>query len=471
MIGDKFSDRSVTVKLMAAVLVVLAVVLFGGTFLLQSYVKNRMTDTHLELVQNLFDSFHEGVKGSLERGQMKNFQKLLKQQKEVPGVLEASLYDRNGLVNLSSSSEIVGKQMSPGVRERLNEERVDIVEVNHEDIRIVSPQVVAPDCIRCHLTWKEGEIGGSLSMTYDLSSLNTNVSHLKFMLAIGCLFLLLITSASIYLVVHRTVTKPIGGIIRELSESAGEIDSVVNRATEAGRSLAENAGEQAASLEETSASLEEIASTTSSNSDRALAANDLMRSTMTVMTDAERAMEQLDKAIADTTRANEETNQIIKTIEGIAFQTNLLALNASVEAARAGEAGSGFAVVAQEVRNLAVRTAEAAQSTTRLLEETNAQIMSGVSFLQATETAFKNAVDQSGETAKFIEEISTASREQAGGINQVATAVHQLDKVTQQNSRDAEGASKIAVDMKQLAGQLTSLMGKLEELVNGREKN
>jgi methyl-accepting chemotaxis protein len=88
---------------MIIVLEVLAMVLFAGTILLQSYVKERMTDTYVELVQDLFNSFHEGVKGSLERGQMKNFQKLLLQQKEVKGVLEASLYDRNGLVNLSSS--------------------------------------------------------------------------------------------------------------------------------------------------------------------------------------------------------------------------------------------------------------------------------------------------------------------------------------------------------------------------------
>ncbi len=469
MIVEQFLKLTVTKKLMVAVLVVLTVMLAGGTFLLQEYVKNKMRDVYIESVHNLFNSFQEGVKGSLERGQMKSFQKLLSQQGNIPGVLDVSLYDKDGTIDLSSSGkEMTGKEMPPDIKALLHEKRKTIESVDAEKIRIITPQIVVGDCVRCHLDWKRGDIGGSLSMSYDLKALNASVANLNMMLVISCLLLVVITCSCLYFVVRYTVGDPISLIIDDLSESAGKIDSVVGRAAEAGRSLAENATAQAASLEETSASLEEISSVTDRNAESAASANDLMQNAMTVMADADRTMDQLDQAMSDITSANEETNRIIQTIEAIAFQTNLLALNAAVEAARAGEAGSGFAVVAQEVRNLATRTAEAAKNTTELLESTNQRVIHGVELLSATEKAFKNAVGQSGETARFLEEITAASREQSESISHVSTAIHELDEVTQQNSQNAEGASQIASDMEQQFMRLNSFMEKLVNLVHGR---
>jgi Methyl-accepting chemotaxis protein (MCP) signalling domain len=472
MIGERLAHQSVTTKLMIAVLAVLAITLASGMFLLKGYVKDKLTDIYTESVQNLFNSFQEGVKGSLERGQMESFQRLLMEQKKVPGVLDVSLYDRKGVVNLSSSGkEMNGREMQPDIKRQLYDQKRRIKDISKDAIRIVSPQLVGADCIRCHMHWKKGDIGGSLSMTYDLHFLNHAIGRLKLMLAIGWLFLLIVTSGCIYLFVHRTVTRPIGGIITELSDSAGKIDSVVDRAAEAGRSLSENADQQAASLEMTSASLEEIASSTQHNAESASAANELMKKTTTVVGEANQAMAQLNEAMADITVANEETNKIIKTIEEIAFQTNLLALNAAVEAARAGEAGAGFAVVADEVRNLAIRASEAAKNTTSLLEETNSRVVNGVKLLDVTDSAFKKAADQSNETAHFLQDIASASKEQSTSIGQVAEAIHELDKVTQHNSRNAQGASMIASDMKLQANQLNTFMVKLIAMVQGSGKN
>ena len=173
MIRDTLTKCSVTTKMLVAILAVLALILAVGTFLLRGNVKAKVTDTYLESVYNLFNSFEYGVKGSLERGQMKTFQKLLLEQKRIPGVVNASLYDKNAIVNLSSSGEeMVGKEMLPDIKQRLYEEKTTIEYISGEYIHIISPQIVVKDCIRCHIDWAEDVIGGSIAMTYDLSSLN-----------------------------------------------------------------------------------------------------------------------------------------------------------------------------------------------------------------------------------------------------------------------------------------------------------
>jgi methyl-accepting chemotaxis protein len=130
-------------------------------------------------------------------------------------------------------------------------------------------------------------------------------------------------------------------------------------------------------------------------------------------------------------QASEDTSRIIKTIDEISFQTNLLALNAAVEAARAGEAGAGFAVVAGEVRNLAMRAAEASKNTESLIQRTIGRVREGSRFVEETGNSFSAVVSTTAKAKTLIEEITTASNEQSTGIEQISVAVSAMEQTTQ----------------------------------------
>lgn len=151
-------------------------------------------------------------------------------------------------------------------------------------------------------------------------------------------------------------------IINDLNGSSTLVTAASDLVSSSSQQLAAGSSQQASAIEETTASLEEISKMTRQNANNADQSNGFMKEVDGVVERARDTLVQLTGAIGDITKASEETSQIIKTIDEIAFQTNLLALNAAIEAARAGEAGAGFAVVAEEVRNLAMRAAEAAKN-------------------------------------------------------------------------------------------------------------
>lgn len=265
--------------------------------------------------------------------------------------------------------------------------------------------------------------------------------------------------------VTRSVTRPIKRVIDGLGQGAEEVQSAAGQVAAAGQNLAEGTSEQASALEQTSSSLEEMSSMTRRNAESAIEANKIMAGANEVVGKADQSMDMLTKSMREISRAGEETSKIIKTIDEIAFQTNLLALNAAVEAARAGEAGAGFAVVADEVRNLAMRAAEAARTTSGLIEGTVAKVKEGAGHVEGTNKAFKQVAKAAAKVADLVAQISEGSSEQAQGIEQINKAVSELDKVTQQNAAGAEQAASAAQQMSSQAVELESLVQELAQMV------
>jgi methyl-accepting chemotaxis protein len=469
MKGRAFSSFPVTTKVMMSVSAVLLFILLCTSVFLSGYFKSKLTQTYLDSVQSLFNSFEEGVKGSLERGQMKNFQKLLLQQKAIKNVIAVSLYDRTGKINLSSADvKETPANLSTELQGRINSGEGLILTLNGDTLQVLAPQRVVNDCIRCHPDWQSGSLGGCLSMTYDLRELNRAITSFELYMMIGSIAVLLLTCGMIFFVIQRIVSLPVNKVIADLSQSADIVSANAHKSSVSSQSLAENASRQAVSLAQTSDSLGQISSMTNQNSENALSASELMTDANQVMTDANQAMRKLTQAMDEIAGANEETYKIIKTIDEIAFQTNLLALNAAVEAARAGEAGAGFAVVADEVRNLAMRSAGAAKNTSALLMETKQRVENGVTLVRATDNAFKEALGKNENTASVLRGITSASKDQTTGISQVSAAINELDKVTQQNAADADQASQIAVDMEKESEQLSRYVTTLIELIKGK---
>jgi methyl-accepting chemotaxis protein len=204
------------------------------------------------------------------------------------------------------------------------------------------------------------------------------------------------------------------------------------------QSLSSGSSEQAASLEETSASMEEMAAMTRTNADNTRKAADLMDGVGNRVSESERVLDDMMTSMSEIRDASDRVSKIIKTIDEIAFQTNILALNAAVEAARAGEAGMGFAVVAEEVRNLAQRSAQAARDTTELIDASVQKTRLGSDRVGQVAESVKGIASQLVEVQQLIQQISDASSQQSNGIGQTAQAIQQMERVTQQTAASAE---------------------------------
>ncbi|MBA3849781.1 MAG: hypothetical protein C0502_07270 [Opitutus sp.] len=270
--------------------------------------------------------------------------------------------------------------------------------------------------------------------------------------------------------VIRSITRPISGIADHLAAESAQTHAAALKVAEASTAMSDGASRQAASLEESSASLHEMASMTSRNSEGARSAKTLAAEARTTADAGARDMAAMRSAMSAIQSSSSEISKIIKTIDEIAFQTNILALNAAVEAARAGEAGAGFAVVAEEVRSLAQRSAQAAKETAAKIADASAKSEQGAQISSQVAGSLDSIVQKIRQLDEMVGSIAQASHEQSEGIGQLNQAVAGMDQITQANAALAQQSATSAEELQAQSAQVRAAVSELMHMVHGTDK-
>lgn len=254
-------------------------------------------------------------------------------------------------------------------------------------------------------------------------------------------------------------------LVKIVSEVRGGSDSIATATSQiaAGNSdLSQRTDEQASALEETASSMEELTSTVKQNADNARQANQLAVTASSVASKGGDVIGRVVNTMTSISDSSRKISDIIGVIDGIAFQTNILALNAAVEAARAGEQGRGFAVVAAEVRSLAQRSAAAAKEIKTLINDSVEKVEGGNRLVEEAGQTMQEIVTSIKRVTDIMAEISAASTEQSVGIEQVNTAITQMDDVTQQNASLVEEAAAAAESLEEQARNLVEAISRFK---------
>ena len=280
-----------------------------------------------------------------------------------------------------------------------------------------------------------------------LRQLQTSSSRQRRIALFVCIASLLVAGGIVHLTIRRSIAQPIYRAVTGLRQVTEESSQVSGRMAQSGHSVAQDAQEQAACIQQTSASLERIAGTTHENADRAGEADRLMREAKATVTKASQGMDALADSMSAISQSSKQVANVLKSIDEIAFQTNILALNAAVEAARAGQAGTGFSVVANEVRSLAQRAAEAAGRSGSIIEKTIADVGAGVDLVSATQSAFREASSRIASGTDVVAQIALSSNEQARGVASIREAIGRIETVTQHNAANAKKSAEAASEV------------------------
>lgn len=312
----------------------------------------------------------------------------------------------------------------------------------------------------------KGEKVAAIGVDFKASSVVSEISWIMTKIVLAAILAMIIAGGAIAYFLSRSITAPVEKVMKVLSEASEVMNESSSQVTGASQDLAQGTSEQAASVQETTAAVEQMGAIIADNAGKAREAEKLAADTEKTVNTGIDSMLKMTEAMKQITASSHEMKKIIVTIDEISFQTNMLALNAAVEAARAGEAGRGFAVVAEEVRNLARRASDAARTTGNLIAESAKNVENGRLFSKEAENSIKVAGDTVKKLSDIINYVAAAGEEQAKGIQQINSAIAEIDKVTQRNSSNAEETSSASEEMSAQAYELTNIVKMLGDLVN-----
>ncbi|MDD2384394.1 MAG: methyl-accepting chemotaxis protein [Sulfurospirillaceae bacterium] len=301
----------------------------------------------------------------------------------------------------------------------------------------------------------------ALKNVVDISTESTATLNIASWVMIIGLIAALMISITVAFFIIRSIVRIVIESVKSLSEGTTQVVSASEQISSASVSLAEGASSQASSVEEVSATIEQATASNNQNADNSREANILAQHSNDAAKVGNQRVVELMGAMEQITASSQKIAKIIKTIDEIAFQTNLLALNAAVEAARAGEHGLGFAVVAEEVKNLAERSAGAAKEITGIIETSIDQVKMGTDVANKTKDSFTDILNGIKKTSDLIGEIAISAKEQAEGMNQIATAMGSVDQITQQN---ASASEETAAAAEELNAQAISMLDSVAEM-------
>ena len=278
----------------------------------------------------------------------------------------------------------------------------------------------------------------------------------------------MVISLLLSLLIARSITGPLNRIIRSLAEGVHQVAGASVELSGSSQQLSEGSSQQASSIEETSATLEETASMLQQSTATTKQASQLSDQAKEAADKGGLEMQEMLDSMLEIKKSSDQIARIIKVIDNIAFQTNILALNAAIEAARAGEAGLGFAVVAEEVRNLAKKSAEAAKETTDIIEANIELSSRGTAMVDRVRDALNEITVQTNKVNQLMAEIAAASQEQVQATDQITLSMAMISSVTMQNAANAEESAAAAEELSAQSDSMKKMVYELSELVNGK---
>ncbi len=367
------------------------------------------------------------------------------------------------------------------------EKSPEVFEVNEGlgEMVLARPVSLSADCLVCHgdpahskthdgkdmlgfrmEDWHEGDQHGMFLLRAKMDKVDAVVAQGMWTTTLWLFPLAICVGVGVYFLLKKT-TGHLKELTQSITESSAQVTSAAENISASSQAMAQGTSEQVASLEETSAATEEITGMVRKNSENSRQAAAEMEHVNERVRESNTSLGEMIASMGEIRDSSKKIATIIKVIDDISFQTNILALNAAVEAARAGESGAGFAVVADEVRNLAGRSAQAAKDTAALIEDSLSKADAGSVKLERVVGVFQGISESAEKVKILIDSVNSGSREQTRGIEQVLSAIQQMDKVTQGSAASSEASAATSEQLAAQAETMNEIAKQLRVVVEG----